>query len=414
MDDIDARLGKLIKRKKDFVIIYITFPQLKNREFSDLTSIVQEGCSIKCREIEHTLKYSYIYSKNIYTYTLVMPIENQKEAEKAAEKLREIIFEPFEFRGNKYKAYYKQIVITSNYMLSKVDQYISMIGYLSHKLNGQMENEYIIAKTKDYLDFHLNYVVEQAIVDIRAKNDLDDERVVSYIQPINNIETNSFRTGEALLRLRLDNELIPPDIVINVAEKNNCIHALTMIMLNKICKQIKKLETEKYDFDAITVNCSTSELADPDFHTEIMGIINKNQIQASHIRFEITESTTIANYENILMNMRMLNACGITFYLDDFGTGYSNLERITTFPFSTIKFDKSILYSALTKESSDQLIRMLVEFFKKKNFKLVVEGVEDLRQYDYCKEIGFDYVQGYLFSRPIASERIIEFFEIKK
>ena len=94
MDDIHAKMESLIKHKKDFVLIYITFPQLKNREFSDLTSIVQEGCSIKCREIERALRHSYIYQKNIYTYTLVMPITSQKHAEQAAEKLREIIFEP--------------------------------------------------------------------------------------------------------------------------------------------------------------------------------------------------------------------------------------------------------------------------------------------------------------------------------
>jgi len=414
MDGIDTRIKKSIKRKKNFVIIYITFPQLRKREFSDITSIVQEGSSQKCRQIEGLFSNGHIYKKDSFTYTMFAPVKNTEEAEVLAEKIRLILSEPFEYFGKKYKVFYKQVVINSSSMLSYVDQYISMIGYLSKNFNNQLENEYVIAKNKDYHDFNHYYTVEKAILDIRTKGNLNDSRVISYIQPIHCIQTNTFRTGEALLRLRIDDELIRPDIVIEVAESNNCIHELTLIMLNKICQQIKILEANNYDFDAITVNCSTEELADPEFHNEIMHIILSNQIMPSHIRLEITESTSVTNYENILYNMNQLKERGISFYLDDFGTGYSNLERITSFPFNTIKFDKSILYSALEKKSSDKLIKMLVSFFKNNQYNTVIEGVETEQQYEYCKKIGFDYVQGFLYSKPVPSEQITLFFRVKE
>lgn len=413
LDGLDTRIRKAIKRRTNFVLIYISFPQLQKREFSDIKPIVENGSSQKCRKIENLLIDGHIYCQNIHTYTMFAPVKDQEYAEILAEKVRKIISEPVEYNGHKFKVYYKQVVLTSNSIISDVNQYISMIGYMSRNFSSQIENEFVVARYKDYIDFNLNYKVEQAILDIRAKNDLNDERVVSYIQPIHNIETESFRTGEALLRLKIDDDLILPDIVIRVAEANNCVHQITLIMLNKICQQIKKLEVENYDFDAITVNCSTEELDDPEFHNEIIQIVNNNDILHSHIRLEITESTTITNYQNIIMNMQLLNQEGITFYLDDFGTGYSNLERISTLPFNTIKFDKSILYSALTKESSEKLMKMLVKYCKNNNFTTVVEGVEDFLQYDYCKKIGFDYIQGYLFSKPLPSEKITGFFQNK-
>lgn len=413
ISDIDARLKSYMKHHRHFVLIHITFPQLQKREYSDVSSIVQEGASKKCREIEDLLYHEYIYASNPHTYTLIARVKNQEKAEELAEKIRSIISEPFLYNGNTYKVYYKQLVITSNKLLSEPNQYISMIGYMNGKFRSQIENEYIIAGKKDYLDFHMEYIVEQAIIDIRAKNNLNDERVIGYIQPIHCVETNSYRTGEALLRLKIDGELIPPDIVIHVAEMNNCIHQLTLIMLNKICHQIKMLELQNFDFDAITVNCSTGELADPDFHKEVMNIVFMNQINPAHLRLEITESTTIENFDTILFNMRTLNSNGITFYLDDFGTGYSNLERIMNLPLSTIKFDKSILYTALKNQKSDRLVRTLVRFFKNSGLKLVVEGVEDLKQYNYCKEIGFDYVQGFMFSRPNPAAKIEQYFAKK-
>ena len=125
----------------------------------------------------------------------------------------------------------------------------------------------------------------------------------------------------------LDGTIIYPDRFIPLAEKNHCIHTLTMIMINKVCRIVKEFES-KYDFDAITINCSSSELSNRDRFDELMSIINNNDINPQHIRLELTESAIFDDFNMVLRNMEKLNQSGIKFYLDDFGTGYSNLERI--------------------------------------------------------------------------------------
>lgn len=125
---------------------------------------------------------------------------------------------------------------------------------------------------------------------------------------------------------------------------------------------------EEYDFDAVTINCSASELSDRNFCREVLNIIRKNGVKTSDIRLELTESMMIDNYEAVMYNMQQLNQSGIKFYLDDFGTGYSNFERIIKCPFNTIKFDKTMLYKALDDENMDELTRYMVKLFKKQGF----------------------------------------------
>jgi len=210
--------------------------------------------------------------------------------------------------------------------------------------------------------------------------------------------------------MRLDGKMIFPDQFIELAENNDCIHTLTRIMVNKVCKKIRELEEADYDFEAITVNFSTLEFADLELYKEMYEIIESNHINPAHIKIEITESTSASNFDSILHNMEKLTELGVAFYLDDFGTGYSNLDRIINCPFKTIKFDKSILYNAISNEKADEMMRMMVKFFSKNELKTVIEGVEDEEQYNYCKEVGFDYVQGYLFSKPLPAEEITKFF----
>lgn len=411
IDAMESVVQKAIKRKQNYVIINIIFPQLRNREFSDMSSLIEDASSSMCRRIERMNKKIRIYSSTIYDYSLFCEIDNFSEGEQISEGIRQIFSAAFKFKGRTFSPTTKELVIMNNSYIDDFTKLRSFVGFMRQNFNDDFESEYVLATRWDIDKFKVNYMVEQTVIDIRAKGNIDDDRIECFIQPIHCIKTNSFRTGEALMRMKIGDKMISPEIAVSVAEANNCIHAITKIMLNKVCKKIHELEKSGYDFDAITVNCSTLELADINFNNEVMEIIEANEIKTSHLRIEITESTTITNYRNILNNMLLLNGYGINFYLDDFGTGYSNLERISRYPFKTIKFDKSILYSALSNKNSEMLMRTLVWYFSKNGIQTVVEGVEDEKQYAYCKAVGFEYIQGYLFSKPVPIEKIIEFFK---
>ena len=126
---------------------------------------------------------------------------------------------------------------------------------------------------------------------------------------------------------------------------------------------------------------------------------------------EITESIFIDNYEMVMQNMLALARAGIKFYLDDFGTGYSNLTNVISLPFSTIKMDRSLVLAMEEGQKGVSLFFDLVSTFKGVGFKILVEGVETNNQNYLVERAGVDYIQGFLYSRPLPPDECVELFK---
>lgn len=284
--------------------------------------------------------------------------------------------------------------------------------YMSRRYKDQNSSHFYVAKPTDFDEFIEEYEVAVTLEDIRNRLDLDDDRVVVYAQPIYSVETGSFRGAEALTRLKIGDKLVNPDRFIPIAEESGTIHAISCIVLNKVCKAIVEFE-EFYDFDALSINISSKEISHKNAYYDLMDIIEKYDIDVSKIRFEITESAMFENYEMANENMNSLTKAGIHFYLDDFGTGYSSFERIMNCPVKTIKFDKTLLYKSLDDERMDDIMTYMIEVFKKNGYITLVEGVEDESQSQYSMERGFDYIQGYLYAKPEPLEEMKKYFDRK-
>jgi EAL domain-containing protein (putative c-di-GMP-specific phosphodiesterase class I) len=144
------------------------------------------------------------------------------------------------------------------------------------------------------------------------------------------------------MRLNINGEMYYPKDFLPVVEKENYSHFITKAVLNKVCKHIKQLEHEKYNFDKISVNLSTEDLLINDGYKTLINIVEKvNGISFEKIAFEILEGTDKVSYEPLVKTMVALKTVtDVEFYLDDFGTGYSNLSRLLSLPISIVKFDK--------------------------------------------------------------------------
>lgn len=197
-------------------------------------------------------------------------------------------------------------------------------------------------------------------------------------------------------------------LFIPIAEQYDFIHDLSLIILNKTCIKLNEIINAGYDIDRISINFSASEITNENFIDEIKKIIETNNVPFNKISFEITE-TTFNNIEKLEKNMYELRKLGIIFYLDDFGTGYSNIDRISMLPFTTIKFDKTLLNSVFTKESAKQITIGLSDIFKNLNFHILFEGVKNESDENFCEEIGARYLQGFKYSKPIEIENLINF-----
>lgn len=273
------------------------------------------------------------------------------------------------------------------------------------------ENEVDIIDEDKKAQLKLMQSVKEQLTDIVKTQNLEDERVLVYCQPIQNAKTGIYDTGEALMRLSIpEKDVVPPNLVIPLAEEFGYIHMLTKIMLNKVCKELKALEAEGYEFKRISVNIAASELREANFCEEIIGIIRDNGVDPSKIGIELTESQNEKDYEIAKEKISKLKKTGMTIYLDDYGTGYSNFERVTKLGFDVVKYDRSILLSAEKDRNILNMLKSLAESFKQMDYKVLFEGIETPEHVAICDECGTDYMQGFRFSKPIPINDVRNYF----
>ena len=272
-NSFNARFSDSVKMKRNFLVLYLSFPQLKNVNYAVHNSKIEVISAKVCRKIEQQHHMVHIYRFNNVDFAMIIYIKDETRIRQFLNNVEQCIIEHMHY--STYNVNYKIVAIQNNPVITNIHKLNSMSDYLFNKIYNETGNQCYLATDKDYREFHENYKIEQLLLDIRNQNNLDDERVLCYAQPIFSVNENSFRTAEALMRLSLDGTIIYPDRFIPLAEKNHCIHTLTMIMINKVCRIVKEFES-KYDFDAITINCSSSELSNRDLFDELMSIINNN------------------------------------------------------------------------------------------------------------------------------------------
>ena len=235
---------------------------------------------------------------------------------------------------------------------------------------------------------------------------LDSEMFQVYFQPIYSIKEKKFVYMEALSRLK-DTELgdISPAEFVQVAETRGLIERLGFVAFEKICKFI----AENRDVvNAVSINFSVYQMMNPNIVENVLGTIDRFGLSPSNIVMEITESIFIDNFDFVMRSMLTLTKAGVKFYLDDFGTGYSNLANVVTLPFSTIKLDRSLVLMMEESEKGMSLFTDLVNTFKTGGFKILVEGVENDAQNARVQSAGVDYIQGFLYSKPLPPAECVD------
>ena len=401
-----------IKKNKKVGFIYIKFPRLETVNNYELMEIAKRRISAQIRNLEQHNPNARVYSINDYTFGIIFPNVSEHETRTTIELVKHDLDEAMNNWKYSNRPEYRMVVIKNELERTDLTTLDAYSDFLFDKAAKNKANVYE-ATLSDYSICMEQREIEKIIVDIRNKDDLNDPRVVAYVQPIYDVSNGDYRNAEALMRLDVHGRMIAPDIFIPLAEKVGCIHTLTRIILNKVCAKIYQIQ-DYYNFEAVSVNVSLSEFMDYCLHDELIDIIKKNGISCEKIRLEMTESMTSDEIEAISHNMEEFNAAGVHFYLDDFGTGYSNLERIVSLPFRTIKFDKSLLYKSMDDPILLRLIQNMVDVFKSHGLVVLVEGVENNQQAELSIRLGFEYIQGFNYAAPVPINKLEEFFEPKQ
>ena len=133
-------------------------------------------------------------------------------------------------------------------------------------------------------------------------------------------------------------------------------------------------------------------------------VLETHNIAPERIEVEITESIMIDSAEKALQRIDEIKQMGMKVAIDDFGTGYSSLSYLNSFPSDMLKIDKSFIDQMNLSDSSKQYVAMIISIGHVLDLKVISEGVESADQVEVLKKIGCDYIQGYVWGRPVPPE----------
>ncbi len=241
---------------------------------------------------------------------------------------------------------------------------------------------------------------------------LDKGQFEIKLQPIVSVAKGIVNQAEALLRWRHP-ELgeISPGEFIPMAESTRLIIPMTEWLVREVCEMLKRFEEKGLGNLVVSINLSALSLENQGtvFFEKIKKILKETGIEASRLKFEITESILIRDSEEIAETLRAMRDLGMKLALDDFGTGYSSFAYLKELPFDVIKIDRSLV-SNLHKDSREQiLVKSLIAIIHSLGYEVVVEGVETPEQSDIIKAYGGDYIQGFLYSRPVSEDAFLDY-----
>ncbi|WP_052055581.1 EAL domain-containing protein [Myxosarcina sp. GI1] len=289
--------------------------------------------------------------------------------------------------------------IDSNYQ--NASEIIRDADIAMYRAKSGAQDKYIVFDKSMHLE-----VCKRLDLENELRKALEKREFLLYYQPIFSLETKKIVGFEALVRWRdRQKNIRVPAKFVRVAEETGIIIPLGKWILAEACRQLKTWQEQfpSPQCFSINVNISVVQLKDPHFLQDIDRILTDTNLNGRCLTLEITESILIEDAEEVLFILDRLRQRNISVSIDDFGTGYSSLSYLHRFSISNLKIDKSFVRLMVDRDRAYRIIETIAKLAQQLQLTTIAEGVEEEQQLSLLKEIGCNYAQGYLFSKPLSA-----------
>ncbi|MGL5989149.1 sensor domain-containing protein [Cetobacterium sp.] len=294
-------------------------------------------------------------------------------------------------------------IVTGNTGEENVDDLLIKGDLALYKAKNQGKNQYVFYNKDLDKKRCLNEDIEQDL-----RNALEKDEFELYYQPQYCCDKNLVGL-EALLRWNNDKYRTVPIIdIINIMEKSVLIDEVGDFIIKSAFKFSKDINENRKDKVIVSVNISAVQIMKYNFVRNIKNIIVSTSVSPDCIGIEITETVLLQNIEENMLKIQELKELGIKISLDDFGTGYSAFNYLVKLPLTNLKIDKSFVFGMKDSEEYRTLVKLCIDTAHALNLKIVAEGVETIEDLNILKSMKADYIQGYLFSKPISKQEILD------
>ncbi len=231
----------------------------------------------------------------------------------------------------------------------------------------------------------------------------DDELFLLY-QPIIDVATGSMTGAEALVRWdRPGHGVLPPALFIDIAEDSGLIIEMGNWVIREACRQIADWpERLAGGRPTVSVNLSARQLSHPSLMPTVTEALDYFAVDPTSVGFEVTESMKVEDLERASASLVELAALGCHLSIDDFGIGYATLDYLRRFHMAhTLKIDRSFVDGLGSNREDTAIVSASITLAESLGLTVVAEGVETVEQLEYLHQLGADYAQGYLLSKPV-------------
>jgi diguanylate cyclase (GGDEF)-like protein len=233
---------------------------------------------------------------------------------------------------------------------------------------------------------------------------LDARELELHFQPILDNQTGEVSRAEALLRWRRPGHgLVLPGDFIDVAEETGLIHAIGHWVVAEAARWSAHWSRMLGRMLQVSINASPVELLQATGSTDWIAGLDRQGLPHSSIAVELTESALVRLPEPALRRLHALHQDGVPLAIDDFGTGHSSLAELERLGIGCVKIAPSLVAGMLRDRTTLAITETIIVMAHKLGWKVIAEGVETTAQRACLKTHGCDFVQGYLFARPMPA-----------
>ena len=247
-------------------------------------------------------------------------------------------------------------------------------------------------------------MTERLELEGKLRRALERNQFQLHYQPRVDLATGRILGGEALIRWHIPGEPpILPGRFIALAEETGLITPIGKWVLHTACAQNKAWQDLGLPPIVVSVNVSARQFRANNFVRSVAETLRETGLDPRYLEIELTESV-MHDAPQLVAMLGELKRIGVQVAIDDFGTGYSSLSSLKRFPVDRLKVDRSFVEHIAIDTDDAAIVRTIIALGRNLGLKVVAEGVETAEQLQFLRDHACDEVQGYYFSRPIASQ----------
>jgi diguanylate cyclase (GGDEF)-like protein/PAS domain S-box-containing protein len=321
-----------------------------------------------------------------------------------AERLQDVLREPFRIAGTEISSSASIGITFSDPSYQSPEEVLRDADLAMYKAKSKGKACYALFDASLY-----ERASERLQLETELQQALASDQLSMAFQPLYQIESRRLVGFEALMRWdHPERGQIGPGSFVSLAEESTLINELTRWAIRYACRQLRQWH-QQYPASRgldVHVNISGKDLTGPQFAVFVRDCLREAGVSPSSLVLEITESTLMQQLETVVPTLKELRELGVGLSVDDFGTGYSSLSYLSVLPITSLKIDRSFVRQIGETKESGEIVRAIVRLGEALGKRVIAEGVETRAQLEHLQQMGCDWAQGFLLSRPLGVPQV--------